>query len=467
MDITDTIAAIATAPGEAGIGMIRISGKGALGIADQIFVSPRKIRPSRCPTHTVHYGMIRTRRGSRRAGMPAAVDEVLLTVMRRPRTYTREDVVEISCHGGMTPVRRILELVLQAGARLAQPGEFTQRAFLNGRIDLVQAEAVLHIIRSRSEAALTAAVHALQGELSRRVALLRERLISCLAPLDAAIDFPEEHMPRPVRTRIRNSISDALARTEGLLRGADKGIMLQQGISAVLLGCPNVGKSSLMNALVEYERAIVTHIPGTTRDVIEETITVHGVPVRLADTAGIMSNGCAITRASVQRSLSFSAQADLIILVVDAARPRPKAETILAQRVRNKPVIIVLNKIDRKPQRDLRHLRDIVPGARVIRVCALTGVGLAQLRRAIRDAISSGTVSRDEHLVIANLRQKNQLEQCRASLRRAQAVIAERGFDECLAFELKCALGHLNALTGADSTEEVLTEIFTQFCIGK
>ncbi|MFH1460649.1 MAG: tRNA uridine-5-carboxymethylaminomethyl(34) synthesis GTPase MnmE [Candidatus Omnitrophota bacterium] len=306
----DTIAAVATAWGEGGIGIIRLSGPKAISIVDKIFIAKNKKKLNIAPSFTLHYGFIQDKQKSavkknKYNKKTEIIDEVIVSLMRSPYTYTREDVLEINSHGGIVAVKKILNLVLKQGARLANPGEFTQRAFLNGRIDLIQAEAVLNIVNAKTEAALAPAMAQLQGVLSAKINILKNSLIEIIAPLEAEIDFPDESVDRVFRRRLAKKLKLTLSQIKIILNDADKGIMLQNGISMVLAGAANVGKSSLMNAFVDYERVIVTHISGTTRDVVEELINIKGVPVKIADTAGIMNSSCVITKESVSRSLIF------------------------------------------------------------------------------------------------------------------------------------------------------------------
>ncbi|MCM8812681.1 MAG: tRNA uridine-5-carboxymethylaminomethyl(34) synthesis GTPase MnmE [Candidatus Omnitrophica bacterium] len=463
----DTIAAISTAPGEGGIGIVRISGTRALPIAAAIFRGKNKKPLAQSPSHTVHYGAVVTpgqRRGTRLR--ETAVDEVLLTVMRAPRTYTREDIVEISGHGGVVPLRRILALVLKQGARLAAPGEFTQRAFLNGRIDLAQAEAVLQIVQATSDAALDAAVSRLHGALSRRIERLRRGLIEMLAPWEALLDFPEEGVHPESRRKLGQALRAADKTIGALLEHADQGILLNQGIRVALAGRPNVGKSSLMNALLNYERVIVTDVSGTTRDIVEELIVLDGVPVRLADTAGIMDSGCAITRESVRRTVSFLGQADLVLLVLDATSPVSAQAVPEDALPTGKPVVVLVNKIDVRPFNQ-PAARQAFPGRPVIGVSALTGEGLPDVKKQIQRLFTRRIARAAVAPLIASVRQKNALESCRQSVRQALAALADGQSEECLVFEVREAVRRLGEITGESAGEDILDAVFSRFCIGK
>ncbi|MCK4993676.1 MAG: tRNA uridine-5-carboxymethylaminomethyl(34) synthesis GTPase MnmE [Candidatus Omnitrophica bacterium] len=463
----DTIAAISTPPGVGGIGIIRLSGKKALKIGDKIFRSKSGKKISKAPGFTVHYGHIVEKNNKSKSMKLKVLDEALFTVMRAPRTYTREDVLEINCHGGIVPSRRVLELVIDNGARLAAPGEFTQRAFLNGRIDLLQAEASLNIINAKTEAALKPAVYQLEGRLSAIINKMRDELIEFIAPLEAAIDFPDESMTCAPGVRLSKTLRKIAKALKGFIEGADKGIMLQNGISIVLAGAANVGKSSIMNALVEYERVIVTNISGTTRDVVQELININGIPVRIADTAGIMDSSCVITKESVARSLAFSQKADLVLFVLDSTREINKTDLDVAKKLKNKKVVIVVNKSDLKSKINYSEILKIFPGASRVKISALRKQGMAQLEHKIVSQFFKGEIVKSEELTISNLRQKKSLEECYGFINNAILLIKNKGFEECLIFEIRQALNSLGSLVGEDINEDILDNIFNRFCIGK
>jgi len=452
----DTICAVSTPPGEGGIGIIRISGRNAASIASKIF-RPRSERGlETAATHTLHYG---------RVVDPASgeiVDEALVSVMRAPATYTREDVVEINCHGGAMPLWRTVALLVAAGARQAGPGEFTKRAFLNGRIDLAQAEAVMDVIRSRTELALRAANEQLQGGLSSEIAGLRNELISLIASIEAGIDFPEEDIEtgsgRPLAdeiSRIRSAVDDALSSFAG-------GRILREGFAAAIVGRPNVGKSSLLNALLKQDRAIVTDIAGTTRDVLEEYLNISGVPLRILDTAGIRHSHDLVEQEGVRRSLAAIGSADIVLVVLDGSLPLTAEDQRVLEEVRDKNAIAVINKSDLARELDPLE-RPVVQ----VSLSCRTGEGLDELRRAISDSVKQGAAGLREHAWAVNRRHKTALEQTKDSLDRALSSVRTGLSPEFFAVDLRDALDSLGLIIGATYTDDILERIFNDFCIGK
>ncbi|MBI3191810.1 MAG: tRNA uridine-5-carboxymethylaminomethyl(34) synthesis GTPase MnmE, partial [Pedosphaera parvula] len=375
--LDDTIAAIATPLGEGGLAIIRLSGPDALAVADRSFVPAGKhaIPPSAATSHTIHYGHIIRR------GQP--VDEVLLAVMRAPRTFTREDVVEVTCHGGILAARTVLDTVLEHGARLAEPGEFTQRAFLNGRIDLAQAEAVADLIHARTELALAAANEQLAGKLSQRINQLRDDLLNTLAHLEAHIDFPDEDIAPDTREQLVRRLERGVSFLDELLRTANEGQILRRGIRAAIVGRPNAGKSSLLNQLLGHDRAIVSPIPGTTRDTIEETANIRGLPVVFIDTAGLRTAGDELEVEGMRRSRATLAQAELILHVFDAAEPLTAEDERHLVEFAGKKRFLVRNKIDLPPRLQLPSSTE----ARVVDVCCLSGQGIEALKDAIKELV--------------------------------------------------------------------------------
>lgn len=465
----DTIVAISTPLGDSGIGIVRLSGSKALQISNKIFVGRNGKTPSQFASFSVHYGFIVDKRSKNipRNRKYKVIDEVLLTVMRRPCTYTKEDIVEINCHGGIIPLKKVLNLVISSGARLAQPGEFTQRAFLNGRIDLVQAEAVLNIINARTDTALTPAMNQLQGNLSHCINDLRRRLIEIIAPFEAAIDFPDEEIDPNSAKKLTLSLLTLSESMQKLINGADKGIMLQNGINMVLTGSANVGKSSLMNALLDYERVIVTHISGTTRDIVEEIINIDGLPVKIADTAGIMDSSCFITRESINRSVAFLNKADLILFILDGSRKINKADIDLAGKLKGKNLIIVINKSDLKLKINVKDIRKILGRASVVNISALKKIGLDRLKKQIVKLFFNGEIATQDTILISNLRQKEALEKSHRYIKQAISIAKGKGYEECLIFEAKQALDALDEVVGKQINDDILNTIFSRFCIGK
>jgi tRNA modification GTPase len=456
IDLEDTIAAISTPPGEGAIGIVRISGKDSVGIADAIFKSKKDKSPSGFRSFSAHYGYIYNKAA-------AVVDEALLTLMRAPKSYTKEDVVEINCHSGIISLRKTLELVLDSGARLAEPGEFTKRAFLNGRLDLAQAEAVLDIIRSKTEASLRMALGQLSGQLSSRLNDIKERLLAALANIEASIDFPEEDIEiisvADIKGRLK-TINDDLAK---LLESAQGGIILREGLTSVICGKPNVGKSSLLNALLQRDRAIVTHVPGTTRDAIEDFANINGIPFKLVDTAGIAPTEDLVEREGILRSRERIEQADLILMVLDAGAGMTDEDRILLSDTKDRPRILVINKADLPRKIDLRPLEGNV----MVIVSAKEADGIDELKRTMERAVWSGRTAAPEGGAITNLRQKQALKNASAAAGRAVESVEKDLSPELIAIELKEALDSIGEITGEIVTDDILDRVFSQFCIGK
>jgi tRNA modification GTPase len=452
----DTIAAISTPPGEAGIGIVRLSGPEAQTIARRLF-RPRRSRPY-WQSHRLYLGHILDSRGE-------VLDEVLLTLMRAPHTYTREDVVEIHCHSGFAVLRAILGEVLAQGARLARPGEFTLRAFLSGRLDLSQAEAVLEVIKARTQASLRVATAHLVGGLGQRLGGISAALLGVLVRLEAALDFPEE-AAELAPAAIEEALAGPQEELEHLLATYKQGRLLREGVKVVLAGRPNVGKSSLLNRLLDADRAIVTDIPGTTRDVIEETVTLGGLALVLSDTAGLRQARDLVEELGVARSRERLAQADLILYLVDGSAPFSPEDTQVLGELAGRPVLIVLNKID-LPQKI--QLEDISRNFshRVVVLSALTGQGLENLEQAVLDLVLEGGVRTDGEIV-TQARHAELLVRAGEALARCRALLdqAEPAW-ELVALEVKEALLALGEITGEEVGDAVLDHIFSEFCIGK
>ncbi|GAB4390647.1 MAG: tRNA uridine-5-carboxymethylaminomethyl(34) synthesis GTPase MnmE [Thermodesulfovibrionales bacterium] len=454
----DTISAVSTSRGEAGIGIVRMSGPGAIAIADRLFVSPGGRRPSQAESHRLLYGHIAD------PATGEAVDEVLLAVMRAPRTYTREDVVEINCHGGMVPLGRVLELTIAAGARLAGPGEFTRRAFLNGRLDLSQAEAALDIIRARTDQAERVAMSQLRGALSGRVNSLRERLLGLCAHLEAWLDFPEEDIEPAAADEIKRMMGAVMEDVAALARSYERGRLYREGLRAVIAGRPNVGKSSLLNALLERDRAIVTDEPGTTRDVIEECVNIRGLPLVVIDTAGIRQARDMAEEEGVRRSLRAIEEADLVLGVLDGSEPLGEGDLELLRRLEGSNAILVANKCDLP-----RAPMEPPAGLALFRVSARTGEGMEALKDGIygRFAGGGGGAAEEETVMVTNLRHRLALEAAGRSLEAAAGAMGRSEPLEIAAMEMREALEHLGAIVGAVSADDILDRIFGEFCIGK
>jgi len=455
--LDDTIAAISTPTGEGGIGIVRMTGPDAATILHQLFLPGSKVPGSDLEPRLLHYGHIAD---------PATgelVDEVLAVFMPAPRTYTRQDVVEINGHGGIVALRRILGLCLRQGARPAEAGEFTARAFLNGRLDLAQAEAVLDVVRAKTEISLQAAVGQLAGRLSDQVRSVRDTLMNALAHLEASIDFAEDEIPE---RDIGFDLEQARTTLLRLLADADRGIIYRQGIRAAIVGRPNVGKSSLLNRLLRTSRAIVTDIPGTTRDTLEEVVNLQGVPIVLVDTAGIAEKSeDPIERLGVERSRTALAQADLALLVVDASQPFTDADQTIAALVDGKPAIVVLNKSD------LLQMRYGAPRPRFeapsVPVSALTGEGMEALEEAIVETVLSGQVTAAEAPMVTSPRHKEALNRALDHVNAAYAAHQSGQFADLVAIDLTAAVNALGEITGQSASDDLLETIFSNFCVGK
>ena len=452
----ETIAAIATPLGEGGLAVIRISGPQALAIADRVFEPSGKgsRQPSAATTHTLHYGHV-VRAGER-------IDEVLLSVMRKPRSFTREDVVEFACHGGLLPARLVLEAILAAGARLAQPGEFTRRAFLNGRIDLAQAAAVADIIAARTELAVAAANEQLAGKLSHRINEVRDQMMHTLAHIEAHIDFPEEDIAPDTQAQLRGRLERGLAFIDELLRTANEGQILRRGIRAAIVGRPNAGKSSLLNQLLGHDRAIVSAIPGTTRDTIEETANLRGIPVVFIDTAGLREAGDELEAEGIKRSRTSLERAELILHVLDNSEPLTAADENYLREFSSKKRILVRNKVDLPRRLELPALD--VP---VVELSCATGVGLEALKETIKAQVWAGEIKADMLQVMINSRHQDALRRAREATQNTLSAFADGQTLEVAAMELRIATNAIGEVVGKTTTEDLLDSIFSQFCIGK
>lgn len=453
--LDDTIVAIATPLGEGGLAVIRLSGADAFAIADKVFlpVGNSSLKPSAAPTHTIQFGKI-VRDGK-------LIDEVLLAVLRAPRTFTREDTVEISCHGGLLPAKLVLDTLLAAGARLAEPGEFTKRAFLNGRIDLAQAEAVADLIHSRTELALAAANEQLAGKLSQRINRLRDDLMLALAHVEAHIDFPDEDISPDTKEKLLQRLEKGIVFMDELLRTANEGQILRRGIRAAIVGRPNAGKSSLLNQLLGRDRAIVSPIAGTTRDTIEETTNIRGLPVVFIDTAGLREAHDEIEAEGIRRSRESLAQAELILHVLDASEPLTAADEKYLTEFAGKNRILVRNKTDLPVK--LQRL----PVADSVEVCSLSGQGIEALKDAIKSLVWAGEIKAEMLQVAINSRHQDALNRARFSARAATDALAADVTLELVAMDLRLAANAVGEIVGKTTTEDLLDKIFSSFCIGK
>ncbi|MGH7951553.1 MAG: tRNA uridine-5-carboxymethylaminomethyl(34) synthesis GTPase MnmE [Limisphaerales bacterium] len=468
----DAIAAIATPLGEGGLAVIRISGNHAFAIAEKSFlpIGKNSSKPSDANSHTIHFGKI-IRDGK-------IIDEVLLAVMRAPRTFTREDVVEISCHGGILPAKLVLDTFLENGARLAEPGEFTRRAFLNGRIDLAQAEAVADLIHSRTELALAAANEQLAGKLSQRINELRDEMIRTLAHVEAHIDFPDEDISPDTLEKLLQRLENGIAFMDELLRTANEGQILRRGIRAAIIGRPNAGKSSLLNQLLGHNRAIVSPIPGTTRDTIEETASIRGLPVVFIDTAGLREARDEIEVEGIRRSRESFAKAEFILHVLDASEPLTSADENYFAEFAGKKRIFVRNKTDLPMKLKLSEGRASVLASQserlvsgfappIVDICCLSGQGIEALKDTIKELVWSGEIKAEMLQVMINSRHQDALGRARAATRRTADALRAGETLELAAAELRITVNAVGEIVGKTTTEDLLDSIFSQFCIGK
>lgn len=454
----DTIAAVSTPVGPGSIGIVRMSGPRAISIADRIF-RPTGKKPSAAKGFSLLHGRVIDPESGR------VLDEALLSVMKAPRSYTREDVVEISCHGGAVAVSRLLELVLSQGARLAEPGEFTKRAFLNGRISLTQAEAVLDIIQARTEEGMRIAVRQLEGGLAEKLAAARESLLGIAALAEAHIDFPEEELPPADSGRFIRDIARLRQEIEALSSTYADARFFRDGLSVAIIGRPNVGKSSLLNRLLLKDRAIVTEVPGTTRDVIEDCLNINGLPVKIMDTAGIRESDERIEQEGIRRSLQAAQEADFVIVMLDGSSPLGQEDRDLLGRMSAAKAIVALNKSD-LPQR-LDPDDAALAGMTRLSVSAATGDGIDRLKDAIYSMNLNNWDKEREGVVVTNLRHKTSLDRAGRALERAEQSLSSGRPLELFAIDLRDAIDSIAEITGAVTADEILDRIFSRFCIGK
>ena len=456
----ETIAAISTPFGESGMGVVRISGSSAEAIARKLF-KPKKDQPYFI-SHRFHYGEIIDIQSGK------AVDEVLIVMMKSPKTYTKEDIVEIHCHGGYFILQKVLELVLRNGARMAHPGEFTKRAFLNGRIDLTQAEAVIDMIKAKTMVGLEIANHQLKGLLYREMVQIKSALVQHLALIEAYIDFPEEEIePIPLR-ELEQDMEGMVQKLKGWIASFEEGKMFREGISCAIVGKTNVGKSSLLNVLLKEERAIVTPIPGTTRDVIEEVLNIQGIPVRLIDTAGLRKAKDSIEQEGVRRAKERLAGSDFVLLMLDGSRALDEDDREIFKEAKGKKRIVILNKGDLPQEISIDEVKSRFVNDPIVSISALKGKGIDDLKKTIYTSLVQRDVrATPDHLIVANIRHKNALVLIKDNLSNGMKGIGEGMSLEFIAFEIRSALDALGELVGETTSEEVLNLIFERFCIGK
>lgn len=468
----ETIAAIATALSDSGIGIVRISGENAIYIIDNIFRSAagRRIL-TKVQSHTIHYGYIVDSNEN-------VIDEVMVAVMKAPRSYTTEDTVEINCHGGVLVMQKVLEAVLHAGARLAQPGEFTKRAFLNGRIDLSRAEAVIDVIHSQNEYALSSSVSQLKGQLSNKIHTLREDILYQIAFIESALDDPEHISLDGYPEQLAGKVTGFEKEIEKLLATADNGRLIKEGISTVIVGKPNAGKSSLLNMLLGEDRAIVTEIAGTTRDALHETINLHGISLNMIDTAGIHETQDVVEKIGVERAKKYAMDADLILYVVDASGNIDEDDQNIIFLLDGKKAIILLNKSDLENKiteeslkenlaKGLKHSEDI----RILRTSTIDpsseNSGMDELEETIRNMFFEGELKHNNELVVTNLRHKEALQDALNSLKLVERSIEDGMPEDFYSIDLTSAYASLGKIIGEEVDEDVVNEIFSKFCMGK
>lgn len=456
-----TIAAIATPLGAGGIGIIRMSGQDALSIADKVFKSKSKKVLQEQRSHTIHYGWIID------PDTEEVIDEVLMMLMKGPNTYTREDVIEINCHGGMIVIQKILQLLLKNGAQLAEPGEFTKRAFLNGRIDLSQAEAVIDIINAQTELSLQSSISQLGGTLSQKVKNLRQELLEMIAHIEASIDYPEYDMEELTYEMIQSKTEMLLDQVNDFIRTADTGRMIREGIQTVIIGKPNVGKSSLLNALLREQRAIVTDIPGTTRDVLEEYITIQGVPLKLMDTAGIRETADVVEQIGVEKSKEWMTKSDLVLVMMDASTKFTTEDHEIFKLIEGKRCLVLINKTDLPRKLDIKQVFAYVDKEQVLELSVKEGEGMDQLENRLREMFFAGEINVKDDVFITNVRHKDALVKAKSSLETVLETIELEMPEDCLSIDLQSAYEYLGEITGETVGESIIHQIFSQFCLGK
>ena len=455
----DTICAIATALGEGGIAIIRISGDKALEIASKIFKSKNGIDIREMKTYTMRYGnIIDFKTGE-------LIDEVIVSYMKGPRSFTAEDTVEINCHGGVTSTNKVLEAVIKAGARLAEPGEFTKRAFLNGRIDLSQAEAVIDIIRAKTDLAMKSALLQSTGSLSQEINKLNEYLLNVLSLIEYAVDFTEddEEVDPTIPIRVAEGLENAINNMNSLLKSAEEGKIIREGLSLAIVGKPNVGKSSLLNALLKEKRAIVTDIAGTTRDVIEEYINLDGIPIKIIDTAGIRETKDVVEKIGVERSREKIEEADLVLLVLDSSRELDDEDKEIIEVVKNKKTILILNKMDLENKIDVNEI-DLFEHR--INISAKEEIGIDKLKNNIKDMFFSGKID-GESLIISNTRHKQALIRAEENVKDALERVRNEEYLDLVSIFVTSAMKALGEITGSELEEDLINKIFSEFCCGK
>ncbi|MDJ0286581.1 MULTISPECIES: tRNA uridine-5-carboxymethylaminomethyl(34) synthesis GTPase MnmE [Bacillus] len=458
----DTIAAISTPMGEGAIAIIRLSGPDAVQIADRMYKGPKEKKLVSVDSHTIHYGHIVD------SSTKQVIEEVMVSVLRAPKTFTREDVIEINCHGGIVTVNKVLQLALKEGARLAEPGEFTKRAFLNGRIDLSQAEAVMDLIRAKTDRAMNVAITQMEGRLSGLIKRLRGEILETLAHVEVNIDYPEyddvEEMTHRVLVEKATSVKKEI---ESLLTTSQQGKILREGLSTVIIGRPNVGKSSLLNSLVQETKAIVTDIPGTTRDVIEEYVNVRGVPLRLVDTAGIRETEDIVERIGVERSRQVLKEADLILLVLNYSEELSEEDIKLFEAVSGMDIIVIVNKTDLEPKLDVEKVKELAKDRPVVTTSLLQEKGIDELEMAIQSLFFTGSIESGDLTYVSNTRHIALLQEAKQSIEDALEGIEMDVPIDIVQIDLTRCWEQLGEIIGDAVHESLIDQLFSQFCLGK
>lgn len=467
---TDTIAAIATALSDAGIGIVRVSGPESVTIVDRIFCnSAGEKKLSQKASHTVSHGYIIDPAGGN-DWRGSILDEVMVILMRAPHSYTMEDTVEINCHGGILLLQKVLELVLEKGARLAEPGEFTKRAFLNGRMDLSQAEAVMDVIHSQSELALSSSMEQLTGKLTSVIRDLREQILYEVAFIESALDDPEHISLEGYEERLSEKCSFFMDRIGKLIQSADNGRLISQGIRTAILGRPNAGKSSLLNAILGEERAIVTQVPGTTRDVLQETVRLNGMVLHMADTAGIRRTEDVVEQIGVDKAREYAQKADLILFVIDGSEQLDEREKEIISFIRRKPVVVIVNKTDLTTIVSDEQIRSLFPDQKdlkIARISASEGTGLERLEESIRELFFQGTFKENTEIVITNMRHRQALQEAYDSLVLVKEGLLAHMPEDLYSIDLMGAYTALGYILGEELGDDLVQEIFSKFCMGK
>ncbi|MEH6940889.1 tRNA uridine-5-carboxymethylaminomethyl(34) synthesis GTPase MnmE [Bacillus sp. JJ722] len=458
----ETIAAISTPMGEGAIAIVRLSGDQALSIVDRVFRSPSEKKLSEVPSHTIHYGHLYDPKTN------TVVEEVMVSVMKGPKTFTREDVVEINCHGGLVSVKKVLNLVLVNGAKLADPGEFTKRAFLNGRIDLSQAEAVMDLIRAKTDRAMGVALNQMEGRLSKLIHKLRQEILETLAHVEVNIDYPEyDDVEEMTHNMLIERATYVQKQLQKLLQTAEQGKILREGLSTAIVGRPNVGKSSLLNSFVQENKAIVTDIPGTTRDVIEEYVNVRGVPLRLLDTAGIRETEDIVERIGVEKSRAVLKEADLILLVLNYSEALSEEDEKLFEVTKGMDVIVIVNKTDLPQAIDLERVKELAGNAPVMTTSLLEDRGVDELEEAIADLFFEGDLEAGDITYVSNTRHIALISQAISRIEEAVSAIQNGVPIDLVQIDLTRAWELLGEITGDAVHESLIDQLFSQFCLGK